>query len=92
MFHDQSQLELMVMWYFLAKCDFFINHETADDETGVTNGIFEAFGIPVAMFEMDEEYLGWKDTIHGQNSSKISGKQFRVINKGVDPSYHPGIR
>jgi len=30
----------------------------ADDETGVTNGIFEAFGIPVAMFEMDEEYLG----------------------------------
>ena len=45
---------LAITWYR----DFFINHETADDETGVTNGIFEAFGIPVAMFEMDEEYLG----------------------------------
>ena len=64
----------------------------ADDETGVTNGIFEAIGIPVAMFEMDEECLGWKDTIHGQNSSKSVGNSFRVINKGVDPSYHPGIR
>ena len=45
---------LAITWYR----DFFINHKTTDDETGVTNGIFEAFGIPVAMFEMDEEYLG----------------------------------
>ena len=77
---------LAITWYR----DLFINHETADDETGVTNGIFEAFGIPVAMFEMEEEYLGWKM----QYTIKIVQNQWEnslVINKGVYPSYHPDI-
>ena len=48
------------------KMDRALQYATRPDMVGIhyslygctPNGIFEAFGIPVAMFEMDEEYLG----------------------------------
>ena len=62
--------DLAITWYR----DLFINHETADDETGVTNGIFEAFGK--------------RRNTQKQNSLNQRENSL-VINKGVDPLISP---